>query len=1154
MYCAMVRSVSDRRWLGAFVALLLIGPIGAVAAPQASAVGPVTRYVAATGSPGDGTSCASPGYVGSTHTAIQAAVTASARGDTVHICEGVYQVGTTIDVDREVTLQGAGPATSVLDGGGNVRILTTTNGDNSAPALFRVTLSALQFRNGFVTGGDIRGGAIENSRNVALVVEDSLFRNNVSASDHGGAISVGIYEAGGEGSGYLSIARSTFVGNRAGADGGAISDTRFASAQSTVVNSTFVGNHAGRAGGAIDGGNGDSGTFLVLNSTFLDNTSGDEGSAVAGVTVKGSLLASPPHDARSLCRAGHVTSVTNAATSAVCLDPASTLTPVTYDSLGMSFLALWGGSTPTVAFAATSSARNAVPANVCEATDQRGVIRAVGDTLCDAGAFEYVAGDPAVSPLRSTIATVRDQPMTPTSLTASVLTNPTFRVVTELGYVLPDGITLSTSGTISGTPTATASSTTAVIAAEQGGQAASSVVHVTVAPCGLVVVSGAYLVGTAGQLSQVADCPRDATYRQTADITWNGAWTGIGTSNDPFTGNYQGDGHSITGLQIQGDYAGFISHATNATVSALTLTDVVVDGGQRSGAVVGYGTGTTLNDVHARGTVSAQTGRCIGGLVGTLDNGSVSASSFEGSVEGAEEAVGGLVGCADTANLLGLRFQGDVVGYYQVSAALGVGDNTNVVDVHAQGTVTTIDITDNGCAGGVVGESFSGLVVRRSSFTGTVSSPTGNWNSGLVACVAYGSVEQSVFRGEVIGNESIGGLVGWMTESDLRDSWVIGSVTGQQRVSGLVGEVVQLYGLTVPSNIVRNFGRVTLSAVAAKGGLLGEVNSASLVTVSASFWQSGLPGADDIDSVGHFTGAPVVATTSATPLVDLMSHSFFDQAGWSIVDGWESSATSANVWGICDGESTPFLLWEYTTSPCSSSSDTSSAPTIPPPTPAPTTTGVSSPLNATTTATTAPTITTVPTTTAPASTGPVSSLTPGALVATVNGARVDGALTWVDDTTVVGSLGDMRVRLRFVEAGGRSPRRGSVAPGTQVMIELDGVHDDTEVSVTLFSSPRHLGTYRVEQGSVIQIVTLPSDVEPGAHQLQLIAVDASGRSISMWLGISVDASLVQLPATGSGGLPVGVPALAMLVVGIMLLVAMSRRVGVDRRSGTLLRD
>jgi outer membrane protein OmpA-like peptidoglycan-associated protein len=42
---------------------------------------------------------------------------------------------------------------------------------------------------------------------------------------------------------------------------------------------------------------------------------------------------------------------------------------------------------------------------------------------------------------------------------------------------------------------------------------------------------------------------------------------------------------------------------------------------------------------------------------------------------------------------------------------------------------------------------------------------------------------------------------------------------------------------------------------------------------------------------------------------------------WSIVDGWEpfsTTSTPAKIWGICSrvNDGYPFLLWEYTTDPC----------------------------------------------------------------------------------------------------------------------------------------------------------------------------------------------------------------------------------------------
>ena len=70
------------------IATFVTAPVPALAAPGA------IRYVAATGTVGNGTSCASPGFVGATGTAIQAAIDAANSGDAIRICAGTYSIST----------------------------------------------------------------------------------------------------------------------------------------------------------------------------------------------------------------------------------------------------------------------------------------------------------------------------------------------------------------------------------------------------------------------------------------------------------------------------------------------------------------------------------------------------------------------------------------------------------------------------------------------------------------------------------------------------------------------------------------------------------------------------------------------------------------------------------------------------------------------------------------------------------------------------------------------------------------------------------------------------------------------------------------------------------------------------------------------------
>jgi outer membrane protein OmpA-like peptidoglycan-associated protein len=98
-------------------------------------------------------------------------------------------------------------------------------------------------------------------------------------------------------------------------------------------------------------------------------------------------------------------------------------------------------------------------------------------------------------------------------------------------------------------------------------------------------------------------------------------------------------------------------------------------------------------------------------------------------------------------------------------------------------------------------------------------------------------------------------------------------------------------------------------AAFAGGGASGAVNS---------FWDSDLaaganPKYSDANPITNVVGK----TTSEMKDLDTFS------AGvnrWSIVDGWEAFSTTApaKIWGICSrvNDGYPFLLWEYTTDPC----------------------------------------------------------------------------------------------------------------------------------------------------------------------------------------------------------------------------------------------
>ena len=166
----------------------------------------------------------------------------------------------------------------------------------------------------------------------------------------------------------------------------------------------------------------------------------------------------------------------------------------------------------------------------------------------------------------------------------------------------------------------------------------------------------------------------------TADITLpevaegESNWTPVGNYDNQYTGTFDGNGHTITGLTVnQGrtDNVGLIGGlGTGGKVQNVTLTDV---------SVTGY-----MN---------------VGGVVGANDKGTVTACTASGSVSG-NEAVGGVVGW-NYGTVTGCYATGDVSGNEDVGGVVGYNTNSSTVTAcyHANGTVSG----PAGTTGGVVG-------------------------------------------------------------------------------------------------------------------------------------------------------------------------------------------------------------------------------------------------------------------------------------------------------------------------------------------------------------------------------------------------------------------------------------------------------------------
>lgn len=174
-------------------------------------------------------------------------------------------------------------------------------------------------------------------------------------------------------------------------------------------------------------------------------------------------------------------------------------------------------------------------------------------------------------------------------------------------------------------------------------------------------------------------------YRLLADIDFAGEMlTPIGTQLLPFTGGFDGFGHSIRNFCIDAvGYAGLFGYTSMADLRGLMLEGVqvkVIGISNYAGALAGYMEEGRVSRCCAEGIIEGA--KCVGGLIGYAGKNSVISDSYaRGSVTGIETS--GYVG-----GLIGLTSQSDIRNSY---AACEVSKNTSTCGLSGITTYATVD-------------------------------------------------------------------------------------------------------------------------------------------------------------------------------------------------------------------------------------------------------------------------------------------------------------------------------------------------------------------------------------------------------------------------------------------------------------------------------
>lgn len=168
------------------------------------------------------------------------------------------------------------------------------------------------------------------------------------------------------------------------------------------------------------------------------------------------------------------------------------------------------------------------------------------------------------------------------------------------------------------------------------------------------------------------------------DGTPDNSWTPIGSTSAKFTGNFDGKNHTISNLYINTTqaYSGLFGYVYSdyTTFKNIKLRNVNINAGSKTGALVGYFRGGTINNVFIDTVNIKATNSSVGGITGCINWGTIQKVKVtNASITGSSE-IGGIVGYANAESTLTIGqavFSGSLYGSYS-GGIIGYKQATNV--------------------------------------------------------------------------------------------------------------------------------------------------------------------------------------------------------------------------------------------------------------------------------------------------------------------------------------------------------------------------------------------------------------------------------------------------------------------------------------------
>ena len=302
----------------------------------------------------------------------------------------------------------------------------------------------------------------------------------------------------------------------------------------------------------------------------------------------------------------------------------------------------------------------------------------------------------------------------------------------------------------------------------------------------ILINSCAQLAFLAQQVNAGTDY-NDKFFKLADDLNLAGkSWSPVGnksasgTSDKPFSGTFDGNGHEVMGLKVGAnhDYLGLFGYIKNGTVINLKITSADISSSGNYGAILcAFAYGATITDCSVSGKVKIENTNA-GGIVAHLTNSKMARCTAEVEVA-SQEKVGGLCGLLDGSEIENCTvLAGSTMGVISSNHIPHVGGLVGFIpktDSQIKGCDTYAKVSGFGYVGGGIGK-----VLALGSHK-------------ISSCTVCGDVSvDALSSGQK--DYGIGGFVGYLSKTGGTPSFTTcgfnGTIANAESASGKIGAFI----------------------------------------------------------------------------------------------------------------------------------------------------------------------------------------------------------------------------------------------------------------------------------------------------------------------------------------------------------------------------